>query len=264
MIPGFVVKGSQSKRLLLRAVGPTLGVAPFRISGVLRNPQMLLNRWNVTKYVEVSRNRDWGSGSNVSALRSVAAEVFAFGLPDRSLDAAILADLVPGQYTFVISDEATASGVALVELYDADPSTGPSELTNFSNRGYVGAGSEVMITGFVVSPEGPMTLLIRAVGPGLAAAPFKVAGALSDPVIEIYGRAADAAHQLILENDNWSDSPDRNHTAQVAAQVQAFPLASGGRDAALVATLEPGAYTVVVRGLEKRRGVALVEVYTVP
>ena len=127
-------------------------------------------------------------------------------------------------------------------------------LANLSTRAQVGTGSNVMITGFVVQEGAPKKVLIRAVGARLAAAPFNITGALADPLLQLYN--ADGV--LVLSNDNWSstDLPTMN-------SVGAFALTSGSRDAALVATLSPGAYTAQVSGVGNSSGVAILEVYDV-
>jgi hypothetical protein len=162
------------------------------------------------------------------------------------------------------------TGVAIVELYDADeftasppPLANRSRLSNISNRGFVGTGGNIMIPGFVVSSDGAKTLLIRAVGPGLSQ--FGVSGVLADPELTIYFRPhSGGTDTQILAQDNWGDSTDAARTASVAAQVFAFPLTSGSKDAAFVVTLQPGIYTVQASGVGGTTGVALVEIYEVP
>jgi hypothetical protein len=115
-----------------------------------------------------------------------------------------------------------------------------------------------MIPGFVVSSEGPKTLLVRVVGPTLGA--FGVPNTMADPKLTVYSGST-----AILANDNWSDNPDAATTAQIAAQVFAFALNAGSKDAAFVVTLPPGSYTVVGSSATPGgTGVVLVEVYVVP
>ena len=127
-------------------------------------------------------------------------------------------------------------------------------LANLSTRAQVGTGGNVMITGFVVQEGAPKRVLIRAVGARLATTPFNVAGALADPQLQLYNGQG----VLVLGNDNWS-------TDDLATMnlVGAFALTSGSRDAALVATLSPGAYTAQVSGVNNTSGVAILEVYDV-
>ncbi len=140
-----------------------------------------------------------------------------------------------------------ASAPAFAAQYD-------QRLANLSTRAQVGTGSNVMITGFVVQEGAPKKVLIRAVGARLATAPFNITGALADPLLQLYN--ADGV--LVLSNDNWSSTD-----LTTMNSVGAFALTSGSRDAALVATLSPGAYTAQVSGVGNTSGVAILEVYDV-
>jgi hypothetical protein len=268
LIPGFVVSGSADKRLLMRVVGPTL--TKFKVADPLPNPRLTLKRLVNGAYQDFAANDDWSTNANASELASTSASLFAFSLPANSADAALLLDVPPGQYTIIGDDAGGATGVAIVELYDADetnPSAPPlanrSRLSNISNRGFVGTGGNIMIPGFVVSSEGAKTLLIRAVGPGLSR--FGVNSVLTDPQLTIYFRPLSGGTDTpILTQDNWSDNPDAAHTASVAAQVFAFSLTAGSKDAAFVVTLQPGIYTVQASGVNNTTGVGLVEIYEVP
>ena len=251
LIPGFVLGGTGSKRMLIRGVGPSL--ARFGVSDTLEDPQLRLVRGGAT----IAANDDWGTNPNKSEIVTTARAVGAFGLTDGSKDAALLVDLAPGSYTVPTGGAAGGTGVAIVELYDADTGEPPANLINISNRGFVGVGDKVMIPGIVVSDEGPRTFLFRAVGPGLTQ--FNVSGVLADPVLTVF-RGTTA----ILTNDNWSDAPGAGTTASVTSSVHAFSLAQGSLDAAFVITLPPGSYTVLATGKNFGTGVALVEVYLVP
>ncbi len=127
-------------------------------------------------------------------------------------------------------------------------------LGNLSTRAQVGTGSNIMITGFVVQDGAPKRVLIRAVGARLATAPFSISGSLADPQLQLFN----ANGVLVLANDNWS-------TDDLATMnsVGAFALTPGSRDAALVATLSPGAYTAQVSGVNNATGVAILEIYDV-
>ncbi len=131
-------------------------------------------------------------------------------------------------------------------------------LANLSTRTQVGAGANVAVVGFVVSQGSNKNILIRAIGPTMAAAPFSVPGTISDPKIDV----ADAAGRVIFSNDNWSTTTVGGATT--FASVGAFNLATNTRDAAILATnLAPGAYTATVSGVGTAAGVALLEVYDV-
>jgi hypothetical protein len=134
-----------------------------------------------------------------------------------------------------------------------------SEFLNVSLRGMAGRPGETMIAGFVIDAA-PKQVLMRGVGPGLQV--FGVAGALADPTIVLH----DGAGRVLATNDNWSATGDADTAllTDAVAKVGAFPLATGSRDAALLRTLSPGAYTVHVSGAGGTAGISLVEIYHVP
>ena len=262
LIPGFVISGTGTKRLLVRAVGPTL--ASFGVGGTLADPQLALKRYDAASgaYVDVTANDNWGSASNAASVITTTASVGGFALASGSTDAALLLDLPAGQYSAVTSGANNGTGLALVELYDAGSGSDTTQLNNIATRGFVSAGGEILISGFVVSSEGPKTLLIRGVGPTLGS--FGVSGTLADPQLKIYGRPSGATtDQAILANDNWSGASNAADIAAAASQVGAFALPSGSRDAAMLVTLQPGNYTVQVGGAGGTTGVALIEIYVV-
>ena len=135
----------------------------------------------------------------------------------------------------------------------------PPSVSNLSVRALVGTGQEVLIAGFHLGPGADQTMLIRATGPALAG--FGVTGVLADPKLEVFAGAT-----KIGENDNWSAVPaDAIATAQAARDTGAFALANGSKDAALILTLMPGAYTGQVSSADgASTGTALVEIYELP
>lgn len=129
-----------------------------------------------------------------------------------------------------------------------------NKLVNISTLGFVGTGSQVLTVGFVIPSGQAQTVLIRAVGPTLGQAPFNIAGVLADPTIEVFRLGT-----LIASNDNWSG----NQVLTLSAQVAAFPLPAGSLDAAMIMNLEPGNYTVQVKGKGTATGLAIAEVYEI-
>ncbi len=110
---GFVVGGNASRTVLLRAVGPTIGVAPFNVGGVVADPQLVL--FNAAS-VKIAENDNWGG---TAALTAAFASVGAFQLSaPTSRDAALLITLAPGNYTAQVSGVGGTSGVAIVEVYE--------------------------------------------------------------------------------------------------------------------------------------------------
>jgi hypothetical protein len=241
MIGGFAVSGSVPKTVVIRAVGPSL--ANFGVQGAMTDPQLQLVR--SSDNATIATNDDWPSTSNLSALLATGLQ------PIHAKEAALYITLNPGLYTAIVSGVGGNTGVGLVEVYEIDhPDV---NLINISTRGKVLTGSDVMIGGFVVTGNGPQQVLIRAIGPSLTQ--FGVAGALPDPTIQLV-RISDNA--VIASNDNWQAG---GNAAAITASGHA---PSDPLEAAILITLQPGAYTAVVSGVNNSTGVGLIEVYTVP
>jgi hypothetical protein len=165
----------------------------------------------------------------------------------------MVATLPPGAYTAPITGTDGSTGVALVEAYELDAGGG-TRLKNLSARARVAPGAGVAIPGMVVAGANARTVLIRAVGPGLAA--FGVNGALARPSLVVM-----SGTQSVAANAGWEASADPAALATAAARVGAFALQSGRADAALIATLPAGAWTIQVAGMDGGSGVVLIEAY---
>ena len=252
LIPGFVIAGGP-KTVLVRAAGPAL--TGFGVNGALADPRLELFSGDTV----IATNDDWSASSGAAEIGAAAARTGAFPFAAGSRDAALLATLAPGAYTARVSGAGTTTGVALVEIYDADApdAVGRGSFVNLATRGVVGAGANVMIPGYVITGTAAKTLLIRAAGPALAS--FGVAGTLADPVLTLFSGA-----QPLLTNDNWGDAPNLAQLRSAATRVGAFAFADGSKDSALLVTLPPGSYTVQASGTADTTGVALVEIYEVP
>jgi hypothetical protein len=255
LIMGFVVSGD-NKNLLMRGVGPTL--ASYGIVNFLADPMLTLFAANGT----VSTNDDWGTNSSGQAqgplVAATAAGVGAFALPAGSKDSALLVTVNNGAHTTGLVRPNSTTGVALIEIYDTDGNSNPgSRLVNVSARMNVTSGEGVLIAGLMIAGNAPKTVLIRGIGPALAA--FGVTGVLADPVITVYSGSTQ-----IASDDDWETGTSTAlKIATTAQQVGAFALPSGGKDSALLITLQPGNYTVQVNGVGNTSGVALIEIYDV-
>ncbi len=256
LIAGFVVTGASPKHVLIRALGPTL--ATQGVGGTLANPMLSLFHGSTM----ILSNDDWSTGG--SAISDAAARVGAQpALPAGSLDAAMLATLNPGVYTAQVSGVAGGTGVALVEIYDADtvPAFSSEKMVNIATRGQVGTGDQVLIAGFVVSGATPKKVLIRGLGPALAG--LGVSGTLADPMLRL-NRLVNQSWSLVRENDNWEVGNDAALVRAAIVSVGASPpLAAGSKDAALLLLLPPGVYTTQLSGVGNATGVGLIEVYEV-
>ena len=252
LIPGFVISGSGSETLLIRADGPTLGTA-FNVPGALAAPS--LGVYDSTGKL-VASNTGWGTGTNPSQIASIAASVGAFALPSGSADCALVTSLPAGAYTVQVSGVNNTTGVALAEIYEV--SSSGTRLANISTRTQVGTGGNIIIVGFVVSGSGTEQLLVRGDGPGLAQ--FGVPGVLAQPSLSVYNSAGAA----VASNTVWGTNTNPSQIASVAASVGAFALTQGSADSAEIVNLQAGAYTMQVSGVNNTTGVALAEAYEVP
>lgn len=237
LIGGLIVSGADAKRVLLRAIGPSLGLSG--VAGALADPTLEL--YDSAGELVVS-NDNWQS--------SQKAEIEATTIPPSDArESAIVHTLAPGAYTAVVAGSGGGTGVGLVEAYDLDR-TANSDLVNISTRGLVGAGDNVMIGGLIVGGNGgPDTrVLVRAIGPSLANA--GIGGGLPDPTLEL----VDGHGNVVGANDDWRDSQ------QGEIEETTIPPTHPS-ESAIVTTLPPGNYTAVVRGADGGTGVGLVEVY---
>lgn len=255
LVFGFTISGTSPKPVMIRATGPAL--AAFGLGGTLPNPKLELYRGAA----KIQENDDWSAAANATAVVATAARTGAFPLTAASADAVLLTTLEPGGYTAQVSSVTGANGVALVEVYDAGSTAVTADtprLINISTRANVAGGEGLLIAGIVITGNSPKKILIRATGPALAA--FGVPGALTDPLLKLYKGDA-----VLRQNDNWSDSAaEASLIAAAGSATGAFALTPGTKDAALLITLEPGAYTAQVSGVAGAAGAALVEVYEVP
>ena len=249
LVVGFVIAGEAPLRVLIRAVGPTLST--FGVDQPLEHPTLLL--FNALQQ-QIASNSYWGEEKR-DVFSSAFTELGAFPLGDVNRDAALLATLEPGAYTAQVARPAGAGGTVLLELYDASSGTTATALSNLSTRMKSGAGDAVLTAGFVLAGDTNQSMLLRAVGPSLGR--FGVPGLLEDPLLTLR-----EGNNIRGQNDNWTG--DAAVTA-AAGRVGAFSLDSAtSKDAAVLVTLPPGAYTAQVTGTEaSATGVALVEVYQV-
>lgn len=133
-----------------------------------------------------------------------------------------------------------------------------SRIVNLASRGLAGTGENALIVGFAVSGAASKQFLVRAAG--LALAQFGVLSPLVDPVLTVVGPGT----TTVATNDNWGDAVNAAEISTTSASVGAFALAPSSKDAAVLVTLQPGAYTVLVSGANATSGIALVEVYEIP
>ena len=249
VIAGFVIGGNAPKQVLIRGLGPVL--KSVGVQDALANPTL-----KVYQGAElIAQNDDWAAADAV-----VFGQVGAFALPAGSKDAALSLTLQPGAYTVHVGGSG-GTGIALAEIYDASPNgaTEYQRLVNISSLGDVTAGEGVLVGGFVIAGNAPKRLLVRGVGPTLAT--FGATGLLADPKLQIFRNGT-----VIAENDNWSAvAADATAITAASTRTGAFALPAASKDAAMIVTLAPGAYTAQVGAADgTASGVALVEIYEIP
>lgn len=255
MTMGTVLGGAGTggtKALLARVAGPSL--AQLGVTQFMPDPQMALVRAGGPV---VASNDNWGGEP---ALATAFSAVGAFPYASAaSRDAAIYQPaLAAGGYTVELGDRAGSPGFAIAELYDSTPkasfTAGTPRLVNVSVRRNIPEGSP-LVAGFYIDGTTSRTVLIRAIGPGLAV--FGVPETMPDPELKLLG----ANSAVIAANDNWGGTAQLTATG---AAVGAFAVSNpASNDAMLLITLPPGKYTTEVIG-RGAGGAALVEVYEVP
>lgn len=248
LIGGFIITGADPKQLLVRAIGPSL--SSLNIPGALQDPVLELHDASST----IGTNDNWKIRENGT---SQQAEIAATTIPPTDdFESALLRTLPGGaaSYTAIVRGKNDTTGVGLVEVYTLER-TANSRLANISTRGRVETNENVMIGGFIVG-EGTLKVIVRAIGPSLAAR--GVQGSLQDPTLELH----DGNGATIATNDNWKLASD-NSSQQAEIEASTIPPPDD-RESALVRTLAPGNYTAIVRGVNGTTGVALVEVYALP
>jgi hypothetical protein len=230
LIAGFIITGSQQKRVLVRGLGPTLPV-----SENLADPTLELHN---SSGAIVAANDFWRDTQQ--------DELQATTIPPRNdYESALVKSLDPGSYTVILAGRGATTGVGLVEVYDLDQ-TVDSKLANISTRGFVDQGDNVLIGGTIVVGTGTTNVLFRALGPSVTGVP----NALQDTTLELHNSQG----SIIASNDNWQDT-------QAAAIEDTTIPPPDPREAAILHQLTPGDYTAIVRGKNNTTGVGLIEAY---
>jgi uncharacterized delta-60 repeat protein len=239
-IGGFIITGSTPKHVVLRAIGPSL--TGFGVPDALTDPVLELH--GPGAFVTIT-NDNWRDDPAQAAL--IQADGLA---PANDLESAIDATLAPGAYTGIIKGQNNTSGVALIEVYDLNPSA-LSKLGNISTRAFVSTGDNIVIAGFILGHNSSGDRIVaRGIGPSLTG--FGVPNPLADPTLEL----RNSNGTLLIANNDWQDNPAQAAELTAAGLAPTNPLESG-----IAMTLPPGLYTALLAGLNNGTGVGLVEVY---
>jgi hypothetical protein len=237
LIGGFIITGTQPKKVILLAIGPSLPLAD-----TLANPTLELYSGNTL----LQSNDDWINSPDRQAIMDSGVA------PTNNLESAILATLPANsaQYTAIVRGLNNTTGIGVVQAYDLDRSV-DSKLANISTRGFVQTGNNVLIAGTIVLGQTSQKVIVRAIGPSL---PFS--GTLANPTLEL----RDQNGGLIDSNDDWKDSPNKQ------AIIDSTIPPTNDLESAIVATLPSNGaqYTAIVRGVDNGIGIGVVEVYALP
>lgn len=232
LVSGFVVIGSTTKKVLIRGLGQSIGLA-----NTLADPVLELRDQNGGV---VASNDNWKD--------SQQAEVEATGrAPVFDNESALIKTLASGNYTAILQGKNGTTGIGEVEVVDIDPASA-ARLGNIAFRMRAGTGDSALVGGFTIDGPQYEKVLLRAKGPSLVSQ--GVADALQDPTLLL----RDSNGRTVVFNNNWKD------TQQADIQATGLPP-NDDRESAIVATLPPGSYTAVVSGICGTTGIALAEIY---
>jgi uncharacterized delta-60 repeat protein len=237
-IGGFIITGATPKRVLIRAIGPSL--ADFGVPDVLADPML-----------ELHGPGGFATLVNDNWRELQEAEIEVTGIPPTNdFESAIAVTLAPGAYTAIVQGNGNTSGVALVEVYDLNQ-TVASKLANLSTRAFISTGDNIVIAGFMLGGSSTDDrIVVRGIGPSLTTS--GVSNALADPTLEL----RDSNGGLLSANNDWQDNP-----VQMAEIAAASLAPTNSLESAIAATLPPGHYTALLAGQTNSTGVGVVEVY---
>jgi hypothetical protein len=240
-IGGFIIQGSGTKHVLIRAIGPSL--SQFGVPNPLADPVLELH--GPGSFVTIT-NDNWKEDPVQRAL------IEATGLqPTNDFESAVEARLDPGAYTAVVSGKNSGTGVGLIEVYDLAAGDS-SKLGNISTRAFVSTGNDIVIAGFILGGNNNASgrVIIRGIGPSLASS--GVANPLANPTLEL----RDNNGSLVFANNDWQEN-----SAQATELTNAGLAPANNLESGIAATLPPGLYTALLSGVNNGTGVGLVEVY---
>ncbi|MBI2512127.1 MAG: delta-60 repeat domain-containing protein [Opitutae bacterium] len=252
----FVIGGSNSRRIFLRAAGP--GLARMGVSDFATKPKMELY---------TAAGGLWASGASPIADASVIAlanSLGALAIVSTEADAALVTTLSPGSYVLAVWDGAGSGGAVMTELFEADGNV-PSRLVAYSTRASAATNTGTQTAEFTIKGTANQTVLVRALGPALTAQ--SLSGTNADPTLQLQN----ASGTTLASNDNWETPVTANNTAgatatqlaTAATNAGAAALTSGSKDAAVLVSLAPGSYTATVSGVNSAAGLTELEIFEV-
>lgn len=248
LIGGFILQGPAQSTVVVRAIGPSL--SPFFGDDALEDP--FLEIFDASQ-ASLGSNDNWQSGPDAAAIQAAGLA------PAHPLESALRITLPAGNYTAVVRGVGDATfvggfqpgltGIGVVELYDLQQSR--NRAGNIATRGTVLSGQNVMIAGCIIGGGQAKEIIARGIGPSLRN--FGVNDALDNPRLQLFNSSGTE----LAANDDWQQGGD-------ASTIQSRGFAPGSTlEAALLATLAPGAYTVIESPAPNQSGVGLIEIYDV-
>ncbi len=245
LIGGFIITGTQPKTVIVRGIGPSLPVP-----GALADPVIEVHG---PSGEFLGANDNWNDALTRQQINDSGLA------PANDLESALWGVINPGAYTVILTGKNGGTGVGLVEVYDLDR-TVDTNLANISTRGFVDTGDNVMIGGFIVGGGSPTGYRSSCCARSRAILEcFRCGGRPGRSDARFARRRVE---RLIASNDNWKTRPDGT-SQQEEIEATTIPPAND-LESALVRTLAPGNYTVIVRGTNNTTGVGLVEAYHLP
>jgi hypothetical protein len=233
--------------VLMRGLGPAL--RSTELTQTIPNPKLSL-------FKAQDSNRSNDNWENSALVTLMTSKLMLQTLSADSLDSGMVEGLLPGSYTMHVSPSGQSTeGIALAEFYECNGglTQAAPRLRALSARGLVTPGDGALIVGFIITGPGPLKILVRALGPAMNGS--GLSHLLGDPVLRIY-----AGQQKIFENDDCENSAA---LVQTTAGLGLTPLQTGAKDAALIARLEPGAYTAIISTKGGESGIALAQFYSI-
>lgn len=235
LFAGFFIQGTQQKRVIVRALGPSLGIA-----GQLVNPTLELYSGGTL----IATNDDWNN--QPAADRQAVQD----SIPPTHLNESALVRTLPvnpAGYSAIVRGLSNSTGIGVVEVYDLDEPP-VSKLVNISARGVSQTGNDILIGGTIVLGQKSQKVVVRAIGPSLS-----VPGKMANPTLQL----RDSNGALVIENDDWG-------TGGQEVEIQALNFApTNALESVIISTLSGNrsSYTALVRGVNNAPGIAVVEVY---
>jgi hypothetical protein len=242
LIGGFIIQGPNPKRIMLRAIGPSLSLA-----GALQDPVLELHD---AAGALLATNDNWRTTNIGGVLTSsqLVDLVASTVPPTNDAESALVVTLNPGAYTALVRGANNSTGIAVIEGYDLDTDKA-SKLANISTRGFVQIDANALFGGFIYGGgPGATNVVVRGIGPSLAQS--GVANPLADPVLELFNSNGTS----IALNDDWKSN-------QAAVAATGLQPSLDAESAVLLSNLSPGGYTAILRGKNNGVGVGVLEVY---